>query len=169
MASETQKLRDEVAQLRQKVAELVEQMATEVRTRRLVVVEEDGFERIVAGASGAHGELAVHTRTADGLSHGSNVSLYVQDMTDHEGESVEVALWHRGNSAGEFLVHRNPDAGEATVELHVARPEGVGDTGMVLNSNGVQMHPVRVRSERRHADVAMDVYTKAFETMGVKR
>jgi hypothetical protein len=56
-------LRAEVAALREELGRLRTQLATEVRTRKVVVVGPDGFERIELNALADTGEVVVNGRT----------------------------------------------------------------------------------------------------------
>lgn len=142
--TELAELRGEIDALRRQMAALVEQVSTEVRTRRLVVVEEDGFERIVAEANGDSGEVKVQSRTA--TEDTTNVSMFAGEIDGFE--CAEVGLWHRGNNAAELITHLDTTATipVPTVELHVCRPHD-GSPGMVFNGNGVSMHSARTMAE----------------------
>lgn len=59
------KLEEDNARLRNDLSAMRASLAAEVRTRRLVVEEEDGFERIVAEGRGTHGKIQVHARPVD--------------------------------------------------------------------------------------------------------
>jgi hypothetical protein len=81
-------MRDELAALRRALGE-------ELRTRRLVVVEDDGFERVVISARGAFGYVAVCGR--NGPRDRSRVELFANDPIDGDGTHVGVALSTRGD------------------------------------------------------------------------
>jgi hypothetical protein len=66
-----------------------------VRTRRLVVVERGGFERVVAEGGSTHGSLAVRARS--GVSGSTKVELFADDPIDGDGTNVGVALGRAGN------------------------------------------------------------------------
>lgn len=74
-----ERLEEDNARLRDDVAALRASLATEVRTRRLVVEEEDGFERIVAAGGAFFGAVTVHARPVDGAH--ANVALVGSDET----------------------------------------------------------------------------------------
>jgi hypothetical protein len=59
--SELDRLNAQVAALRAELAALREQLATEVRTRRLVVIDENGFEMITAGRNLELGQLILRS------------------------------------------------------------------------------------------------------------
>lgn len=97
-------LRGEVALLRQELAELRKSLAQEVRTRRLVVVEKDGFERIEARADGDSGSIVVQARD------NSWASIGAADLgSENKCEAAAVRLVDSGNTGGEFAVRRDFD------------------------------------------------------------
>src|SRR5882762_4519852 len=83
-------LTDRVRQLTEELLELRRSSDREVRTRRLVVVEEDGFERIVAEGGGRFGQVTVYGRTPDGRS--TCVELFVNDPVDANAAHAGMAL-----------------------------------------------------------------------------
>jgi hypothetical protein len=85
---------DRLGTLEEEVAELRESLAREVRSRRIVVVEEDGFERIVLGARDRFGHVSVQSRTAVGTS--TTAELFANDGLDGDAAEVGVALTDRG-------------------------------------------------------------------------
>ena len=98
---------ERIAVLEAAVAELQASLAREVRTRRVVVVDRDGFERVVIGAPDGFGHVTVRARTrADGS---TCVELFANDPADGDGAEVGVAL-----SAGGELV--------ATLSVFEGRP-----------------------------------------------
>ncbi len=101
-----------VGSLRQELAELRASLAREVRTRRVVVIEEDGFVRVVLEARARYGRVGVLARRA-GLEsgHGSVaeptcVELVANDASDGDGPHVAVALTDRGDVVATFEVHQ---------------------------------------------------------------
>jgi hypothetical protein len=90
-------LESQVAGLRRDLEELRQQLATEVRTRRVVVVGPDGFERITASADINVGMVRVDSRR-DGM----HVAL-VADEDDPQA-SAELYLSAGGNGVGAFGV-----------------------------------------------------------------
>ena len=142
---EVRALRGEVALLRQELAELRRSLAQEVRTRRLVVVEEDGFERIDASADGHGGSIIVRARddswaivAADDIGSENNVQAAAYRLVDG------------GNTAAEFVVRRDFDCLDKThTELEIwKRPgKGAGGPGMVFDDEGVKLSPMRLFSE----------------------
>lgn len=55
-------LEAEIAEMRRELEALRQQLASEVRTRRLVVVDESGFERIVGETGDDWGQVSVYGR-----------------------------------------------------------------------------------------------------------
>lgn len=88
--------------LRAEFEELRAELAAEVRTRRLVVVEQDGRERAVIAAHGDHGEISVR---GEGL----------------QGETTAAVL-HAGDARGDEEVDSGLtvlSSGSAVSALHV--------------------------------------------------
>jgi hypothetical protein len=81
--------------LRADLADLTAELAREVRSARVVVVDADGFERIVADADAAHGALTVRART--GAQRSTTVELYADDPVDADSARAGVALGHEGD------------------------------------------------------------------------
>lgn len=86
----------DVAVLRAELRELRQDLSTEVRTRRLVVVGPDGFERITADAGADVGSLRVQSP------RGLHVAL-VADEQSGDG-TAQLYLSGGGNGAGSFAV-----------------------------------------------------------------
>jgi hypothetical protein len=101
-------LRDELRLLREELAGLRSDVAAEVRTRRLVVVDSQGFERLVAEGGDDHGFLAVRGRA--GERRCTAVELYVNDPVDGDGTHAGVALGEDGDivAALEVTGHGEP-------------------------------------------------------------
>jgi hypothetical protein len=89
---------DEVAELSRRVEALeaeLRAMHSEVRTRRLVVVEEDGFERIIAAGRGDVGDIAVYGRPwATGR---TCIGLSALDPMDGDGVHVALSMVDEGD------------------------------------------------------------------------
>lgn len=101
----------------------------EVRARRIVVVDEDGFERIVLGTGPSYGEVAVRGRTHAG--DGRAVTLVAQDdsgttATGGDLNYAGVFLTARGNHVGSFEV-TDDAAGPADATVQMERHE-LGET-----------------------------------------
>lgn len=78
------RLEAENRELRSQIEDLRAEIATEVRTRRLVVEGADGFERIVGEADGPEPGLTVHAPPAAGRTGASFVRLFADrdDLSD---------------------------------------------------------------------------------------
>lgn len=85
-------------ELATEVVELKEQLATEVRTRWIVVVEEDGFERVIVGAgAGGEGGVSVYARPhAGNEAHYTGVQLSAEEDESWDGGGV-AGLHFMGN------------------------------------------------------------------------
>lgn len=62
---DSSELAGEIDRLRTELAALRIELTSEVRTRRVVIVEGDGFERVVLGARGEFGHVTVNGRSAE--------------------------------------------------------------------------------------------------------
>jgi hypothetical protein len=67
----------------------------ELRTRRIVVVEDDGFERVVVSTRGGFGYVAVCGR--DGVGGATCVELFANDPVDVDGAHVGMAVSDHGD------------------------------------------------------------------------
>jgi len=95
MVATVRDLVERVGALSAELADLRTSLASEVRTRRVVVVEEDGFERIILGARDRFGHVTVVSRTPPGAS--TIAELFANDPVDADGANVGVALTDAGN------------------------------------------------------------------------
>lgn len=106
------------------LVELRRALGEEVRTRRVVVVEDDGFERIVLGAAARFGHVTVQARSAGG--EPACVELFANDRINGGGAHVGVALSDAGDVAAvlELIVGRLPELwiGPATPRAGPRRP-----------------------------------------------
>ncbi len=94
-ASSDTTLSDRVDAVERLLLELIEHNAQEVRTRRVAVIEDDGFERVVIQANGTHGEVTV---TARGGRNGTTAAeLYAHDPTDGDAATAGVTLVRDGD------------------------------------------------------------------------
>lgn len=96
-----------IANLLDKIEGLEERLTNEVRTKRVVVVDDDGNERIVAEANENYARLQVHGlpyEFCDGVPSTNSVAL-IADSDD--GERVGVYLWMQGDTSAAFEAH-NP-------------------------------------------------------------
>jgi hypothetical protein len=101
-----EQLAQEVLALRSELASLREQLATEVRTRRLVVEHESGFESIVAEARSETAQVKVAART--------DPDTWTSIHANEEDGDVFTGLHLSGggNGRGMFEVHRDGDDGK---------------------------------------------------------
>ncbi len=86
-----------LAAVEQLLGELIEHLSDEVKTRRLVVVEDDGFERVVLAAAGRHGEVMVAARNPGGGT--TAAELYAHDAMEGDGAHAGVAVVSGGDIA----------------------------------------------------------------------
>lgn len=93
-------LTQEVRSLRDELTALRESLTAEVRTRQLVVVEDDGFERCVVRTADDHATLLLGARSPKNNS--TAVELYVHDAIDGDGPIVGMALLDQGNVVATF-------------------------------------------------------------------
>lgn len=89
------RLAERLDTLSSELAELRASLLREVRSRRVVVVEHDGFERIVLGASERFGHVTVVSRTA--IDSSTGVELFANDAVDAEPANVGLALVDGGD------------------------------------------------------------------------
>jgi hypothetical protein len=100
-----EELAREILNLRTELASLREQLAAEVRTRRLVVEHESGFESIVAEVGSETAQVKVTART--------DPDTWTSVHANEEGAGVftGVYLSGGGNGRGAFQVHQHGDDG----------------------------------------------------------
>ena len=75
--------------------QIIEHTAQEVRTRRVAVIEDDGFERVVLQANGTHGEVTVTAR--GGPNSTTAAELYAHDPTEGDAATAGIALVRDGD------------------------------------------------------------------------
>lgn len=92
----------EVAAVREELRRLQERQAEVVRTRRLVVEDADGFERVVVAGRGRYGHLTVSARAPVGRS--VCAELFANDPLEGSGAHVGVALSDGGDVVSAFEV-----------------------------------------------------------------
>jgi hypothetical protein len=85
----------ELDELRAQVALLRSGLREEVRTRRLVVVEDDGFPRVVAEAQGLYGGVEVRSRAGERPAVASG--LFVVDAGDGDPANAGAQLSDAGD------------------------------------------------------------------------
>ncbi len=139
-----EELAREVLALRAELADLRQQLATEVRTRRLVVVGENGFESIVASVTDDTADVLVRCQGE----LGTHATLHANDH--HPGSSFAgVYLSGGGNIVGNFDVHQagddgagnfpgdiDPDSATYSASLDVIEDRG----RVVLSVDGLKIH-----------------------------
>ena len=103
-----------IGEVAARLARLRHTLAGEVRTRRIVVTEPDGFERIVAEATGGVGAVTVRTRTITAGTVG--VEVFAADPVGGDPAHVGVALLDGGDVV-------------AAIDLQAGRPAMVWRTG----------------------------------------
>ncbi len=100
-----EELAREVLALRAELANLRQQIATEVRTRRLLVEHESGFESIVAEVDSDLATVKVAAQT--------DPSTYASILANEQGAGVLAGIYLSGggNGAGMFEVQQSGDDG----------------------------------------------------------
>lgn len=149
LVSEVAELRAEIAALREQIideartsAEWVDdfeaQLATEVRTRRLVVVDANGFERVVAETSARadSGSLTVASP--------KDVSVTVIAAEQCEDAFAQVYLSGGGNTAATFEVREDGDRDEPDSLYYRSELTLIPDDG------DPRFHPVTLGREGLH-------------------
>ncbi|MGQ0804125.1 MAG: hypothetical protein ACT4PI_09715 [Actinomycetota bacterium] len=91
-----------VERLRTELAELRTALTTEVRTHRIVLVEDDGFERLVLETGERFGRVMLSGRPGRGRA--ASVELFTNDPVDDHGAHVGVALTDDENVVAVFEV-----------------------------------------------------------------
>ena len=100
--------------LEARVAELerlVAAMTDEIRTRRVVVVEDDGFERVMIGQPRAMCPgIYVFGRSSedDLVAEAPAVGVWADEWTDHQ--ALGVSLFAHGNTVAEFGIWTTEDS-----------------------------------------------------------
>ena len=99
-------LTEEVRPLREELAALRRELADEVRTRRVVVVEPDGFERVILYAEETHGGITLGGRSERGRSTALDIHVddAEEDADPEDVPSFGFAFWDRGNTVASFVV-----------------------------------------------------------------
>lgn len=93
----------DLAAIRAEVAALRAEVRSEIRTGRVVVIDESGFERIRMTADGHHGHLTVSARRGVD-DRPTRVDVFAVDAEDDAGPYVGVELVDRGDSVAGFTV-----------------------------------------------------------------
>lgn len=84
-----------VAEIRSRLARLRHHLGEEVRTRRLVVTEADGFERVVLEGNRSYGAVTVRARSAGPGTVA--VDIFAADALDGDPAHIGVALIDAGD------------------------------------------------------------------------
>lgn len=118
-------LRAEVTELRTMLTALTDQLATEVRTRRLVVVGPDGYERIIADAWDTGASVIVHGRgeTIDPPA----VTIHVGEGSDGDatGPMATIMVTPRdGHTTGEVVLDGSGPVPAPGLHEIVVGPDG---------------------------------------------
>lgn len=89
-----------VETVRAELRELRDSLADEVRTRKVILAESDGFERLVAAARDGFAHVTLHGRTVDGQA--TCVELFANDPINGTGTHIGVALTTSGEVVAAF-------------------------------------------------------------------
>lgn len=81
--------------LRADLDDLRASLATEIRTQRVVLTADDGFERLVASATDRSAGMSLYCRTDD--DDPTCMDIFANDPVDATGSHVGVALTVRGD------------------------------------------------------------------------
>jgi hypothetical protein len=138
---------------------VIADMKKVIRTQRLVVEEQDGFERVVIEGEGECGGVTVHARSplGEGLYDNTTVTMRAVDLAVGQ-EAAYVGLAAAGNTVALFEVERLPDLDQPGVDPDVREqwragvsldaPTAVGG-GIELDADGLRLSPTRLYYERR--------------------
>jgi hypothetical protein len=96
-------LASEIDDLRLQLAGLRRSLSNEVRTRRVVVEEADGFDRVVLEARSIFGGVEVRSRAR--LGEATAAGLFALDPGDGDPAQVGVSLSDRGNIVASLDVY----------------------------------------------------------------
>ena len=134
-ATETRKLERRIAALER----LVDRMSDEIRTKRVVVVEDDGFERVVVSSNSAQGPnmdgaaVTVYSRDGD---HENYVRLYASELAGEGYTAAELFVVGAGNTATTLGYFRTDD-GVPLSELAMHKLDVACGIGVIVDSRGV--------------------------------
>lgn len=132
-----EQLAQEVLALRAELAGLREQLATEVRTRRLVVEHESGFESIVAVADHDAAQISVVARTDPE----TFVRLHMTER-DRGGDGVFGGVYLSGGGTGVGMFAVDQGDGDRNSIVYGARLDVVEERGpgrISLDVDGLQI------------------------------
>jgi hypothetical protein len=120
----------------------------ELRVRRLVVVAEDGFERVVLEDAGTHGGLTVNSREA-----GKYGSVYAAMSATEEATGGDASVYvSAGGGICTGLTVDLVDESRSLFRGSVFVDDSEGDGGMSFDRYGVRMEAGRVEAERRRVN-----------------
>lgn len=162
-----------VKELRADLEHLRRSLAEEVRTRRVVVVEPDGFERVILGewnvsSAGVHIVARPQGRTVDGGSM-THLSLWASENDGFDGqESVGITLWGAGNSYLDLDLQQQENLPDETLDDDLREQwhadmtvcSSANEAAQVFDQDGVHPHPMRLSAveqweeARRHEVMA---------------
>lgn len=94
---------DAIAGLRREVAALRAELAEEVRTRSVVVVDADGYERVRLRAETTYASVSVNSRSDSG--ERTCTEVFALDPDGADGAYVGVELIDRGNSMTGYALY----------------------------------------------------------------
>jgi hypothetical protein len=120
----------------------------ELRVRRLVVVAEDGFERVVLEDAGSHGGVTVNSREA-----GKYGSVYAAMSATEEARGGDASVYvSAGGGICTGLTVDLVDESRSLFSGSVFVDDSEGDGGMSFDRYGVRMEAGRVEAERRRVN-----------------
>ncbi len=109
-------LGEEVARIRAAVEDLRSDLSDEVRTRSIVVVDDEEFERVVIAARAQHGSVSVYGRSP--LDRSTCAELFANDPIDGDGAHAGVSIIDEGEVVAALeVLHGTP------AQLHIDAPE----------------------------------------------
>lgn len=135
----------EVARLVEDLAEMRAAQATEVRTRRLVVVDEDGFERVELSTLTTSGSVTVHGNPGGGDGDERYVRLLVEDHAG-VGPTAIAGLYvvTRGEESLSVDVVDDAQGAAAWPRVNLAVVEH-SDDGIVTTAAAAELSPSTLR------------------------
>jgi len=129
----------QLASLEAKLAELQQQLATEVRTRRVVVIEEDGFERVVVGEmGGGEGGVIAYARPHAGAAPDhTGVGLWANQDEPWDGGGVAGLRFIGGGDARAVFNLRRLEAGQYAPLIEIDAADG--EPGSAIDAQGLRV------------------------------
>lgn len=140
LSSAVEALADQIAQLRKEMEQLYGSLGGEVRTRRLVVVNEEDQECLVASADSAGTSLTLKADPAVPVKHGpTEVGLFAYAIASHERAGL--SLNGGGDTFGELaIVDDELTRGIWHASLDLNRSDG--KPGVTVDHLGVRLEEV---------------------------